>query len=123
MDSKRVLYLGIEPSLLDPASMPGVDVSTLMAGIRAVLGRLEEHGYEARWCPVDLGETAEATVAAELERQRYACVVIGAGIRQGPPFFTLFERLINVVHARAPGAKICFNTRPGDTLEAVQRWI
>jgi hypothetical protein len=35
----------------------------------------------------------------------------------------LFERLLNLVHARAPGAKICFNSNPGDTAEAVQRWV
>jgi hypothetical protein len=29
----------------------------------------------------------------------------------------------NVVHARAVGTKICFNTTPGDTAEAVQRWV
>jgi hypothetical protein len=35
----------------------------------------------------------------------------------------LFEKLINPVHARAPNAKICFNTTPSDTVEAVQRWV
>jgi len=35
----------------------------------------------------------------------------------------LFEKLINVVHAQAPDAKICFNTTPADTSEAVRRWI
>jgi len=34
----------------------------------------------------------------------------------------LFEKLINLVHEHAPGAKICFNTTPADTAEAVQRW-
>jgi hypothetical protein len=35
----------------------------------------------------------------------------------------LFETIINLVHALAPEARICFNTTPADTAEAVQRWI
>jgi hypothetical protein len=31
--------------------------------------------------------------------------------------------LLNIVHARAPHAKICFNTTPTDTAEAVQRSV
>jgi hypothetical protein len=27
------------------------------------------------------------------------------------------------IHARAPQAKICFNSSPADTAEAVKRWI
>jgi hypothetical protein len=50
-------------------------------------------------------------------------VVIGAGLRTHPEHFFLFEQLVNVVHACAPAAKLCFNTRPTDTLDAVQRWL
>jgi hypothetical protein len=35
----------------------------------------------------------------------------------------LLERLLNLIHALAPTAKICFNTTPEDSLEAVQRWV
>ena len=34
-----------------------------------------------------------------------------------------FENLLNVVHAQAPNAKICFNSSPTDSVEAVQRWV
>jgi len=120
----RVLYVGIEPSLL-PAGVlpPGATTEALMRGIQAVVGELEEHGYEAHWCPVDLGDTAEATLTRALAERAFDCVVIGAGIRAGAPFLQLFERLLNVVHAHAPGAKIGFNTHPGDTLAAVRRWV
>jgi hypothetical protein len=40
-----------------------------------------------------------------------------------PRSFLLFEKLINVVHANAPQAKMGFNTKPGDTAEAVLRWV
>ena len=34
----------------------------------------------------------------------------------------VFERLVNAVHRAAPQARICFNTKPTDTAQAVQRW-
>lgn len=123
MERPRVLYIGLEPSLLDPNSMPGFDPETVAAGVRREIARLEEHGYDARWCPVDRGETAERTVADALAREPIACVVIGAGLRVNPLYFTLFEKLVNAVHRGAPTAPLCFNTKPSDTLEAVERWI
>ena len=123
MKRPRVLYVGIEPKLVDLTSMPDLDADKLWAGIEKELRRMEDAGYEARWCPVDLGETAEATVASALSSELFDCVIIGAGIRIGAPYFLLFEKLLNVVHANAPAAKICFNTRPTDTLDAVERWV
>jgi hypothetical protein len=50
--------------------------------------------------------------------------MIGAGLRIVPPYFLLFERLINVIHRHAPASTmLCFNTSPTDTAEAVQRWV
>ena len=57
------------------------------------------------------------------ESETFACVLIGAGIRTIQPRFLLFEKLLNVVHERVPGARVCFNTRPDDTAASVQRWI
>ena len=31
--------------------------------------------------------------------------------------------VLNVIHALAPGAKLCFNTNPADSAEAGQRWV
>jgi hypothetical protein len=73
-------------------------------------------------CLVDLGETAEAEVAQRLKSRRLDCVMIGAGLRS-PPQLPLFEKLLNLVHAQAPEAKICFNSTPADSAEAVQRWV
>jgi hypothetical protein len=123
MQKPRVLYIGLDPTLLDPESMPGFDAASVQAGVDRAIADLAEGGFEPRWCPVDRGETAEAVVVAELERERYEAVVIGAGLRVAPPHFHLFEQLLNAVHAHAPAAKICFNTRPTDTLDAVRRWL
>jgi len=56
-------------------------------------------------------------------RPRGACRVIGAGLREPPERLLLFEKILNLVHAFAQGARICFNTTPADTAEAVRRWI
>jgi len=47
--------------------------------------------------------------------------MIGTGIRTLPEHTVLFERLMNIVRAVAPSAKLCFNTSPHDRfLRAVQ---
>jgi hypothetical protein len=122
-DKRRVLYIGLDPSVLEPAAMPGFDAEVVAAGIRTAMAELDAAGFDATWCPVDRGETAEQTVVRALDRTRPACVVIGAGLRVSPPHFELFERLLNAVHANAPGAKIAFNTKPTDTLDAVRRTL
>jgi len=44
-------------------------------------------------------------------------------LRLPPERLLLFEKIINLVHRLAPNARICFNTRPADSAEAVQRWV
>jgi hypothetical protein len=99
----------------------------LAGGGRAALTvdqtRLATLGYEAELCLTDLGSTAEAVVAQKLSEKPFECVAIGAGIRTIPTYFLLFEKLVNVVHQSAPTARICFNTKPSDIAEAVQRWV
>ena len=60
---------------------------------------------------------------AELTGTDYDCVLIGGGLRLIPSSFLLFEKLLNVIHEHAPGARICFNANPDDTAEAVRRWV
>ena len=120
---KRVLLIGLEPSVVDYTAFPALDADKVRAGLAAQLAELRRLGYDAEDCLTDTGETAESVVRAHLARGPWDCIVIGAGVRTGPPYFLLFERLVNVVHAHAPQAKLCFNTRPTDTIEAVRRWI
>ena len=124
---KRVLIIGLEPTLLDfsdpaYAAMPDMSAAKVLSALQADAARLNELGYEAELCLTDLGETAAAVVTERLKRQRYDCILIGAGVRVHPRFFLLFEKLVNVVHEHAPQADLCFNTKPSDTAEAVQRW-
>jgi hypothetical protein len=120
---KRILLLGLLPSVVDFASIPGLTEEKLDASLKAQEKGLRDLGFDASWCLVDLGATAEAAARAALEAGPWDVVLIGAGVRTLPAQFALFEKLINVVHEHAPKARICFNTRPDDTQEAVLRWI
>jgi hypothetical protein len=119
---KSVLALGLDPAFADFTAFPELTPDLIKVFIDSQLERLRGLGYEVESCLVDLGETAEAVTAQHLHSRSFDCVVIGAGLR-APPNLLLFEKLINLVHTQAPGAKICFNTTPADTAEAVQRWI
>ena len=123
MAKKTVLAIGIDPAFVDFSAFPGYTAELLRNFIDAQIERLRALGYEAESCLIDLGETAEAVVARALRSKRVDCVVIGAGLRQPPERLLLFETVLNLVHALAPDARICFNTTPADTAEAVQRWV
>ncbi len=124
--AKRVLALGLDPAVVDysRAPVPGLTREVLTRALDDAEARLKSLGYQVRMLYIDTGETAEAAVRQALERDTYDCILIGAGVRLPPFHFLLFEKLINVVHRHAaPSARICFNTRPDDTVEAVQRWL
>mgnify|MGYP001278536623 CR=1 FL=1 len=125
---KRVLVIGLDPALIDfsdpnYAAFPGMTAAKVLAGLTAAEEGLKALGYDAHHCLTDFGQTAEAVVTAQLQRRQFDCILIGAGVRAVPSNVILFEKLINVVHEHAPRAKICFNTNPADTLEALRRWI
>jgi malate/lactate dehydrogenase len=132
-DSKRakrksVVIIGLDPSLIDFSSpdfaaFPGLTAEKVLAGITAAEEGLKALGYDAQHCHIDFGQTAESVVTAELQKHRFDCILIGAGVRAVPSNLILFEKLMNVIHEHAPNSKICFNTNPSDTLDALRRWI
>ena len=126
-DEKSVLVIGLDPTLID-FSQPeyaatGMDVAKVLAGLKSSEDELTHLGYSVQMCLTDFGETAVSVVQSHLQQKRFGCILIAAGIRTIPSNFMLFEKLINVAHENAPQAKLCFNTKPGDTAKAVQRWI
>ncbi|MGJ7508432.1 hypothetical protein [Variovorax sp. GT1P44] len=123
MANKQVLVIGLQPELVDFSAMPDMNAAKVHAGLEADKVKLAGLGYDAKLCLTDLGSTAEAVVTRRLSEKAFDCVVIGAGIRTLPVHFLLFEQLVNAVHRHAPAARLCFNTKPSDTAEAVQRWI
>jgi hypothetical protein len=126
-NDKRVLVIGLDPTLIDfsqPAyAGTGMDAAKILAGAKSSEDELTRLGYSVQTCLTDFGETAVATVQKQLEQKQFDCILIGAGIRTIPSNLILFEKLIHVVHEHAPRAKLCFNTKPSDTTEAVQRWL
>ena len=123
---KSVLVIGLDPNLVDfsrPGYAPVMDATTVLAGLKSSEDELTHLGYSVEMCLTDFGETAEAVVQTQLKQKEFDCILIGAGIRANPNNFMLFEKLINVVHEHAPQAKICFNTVPSDTADAVKRWL
>ena len=124
MAGKRVLFTGLHPDAVDDFSQfPGLTREILTGMLHAELDKLKQAGYDAVPCWTDLGETAAAVLTQALTGSTYDCVLIGAGVRLPPKRLALFETMINIVHQYAPGARICFNTNPTDSLAAVQRWI
>lgn len=65
---------------------------------------------------------SQATLSELLNAYRIGSIMIGAGIPSLPEHSVLFEKVMNLIHFSAPLSKIGFNTRPADTLQAMQRW-
>lgn len=125
-DKKDVLVIGLDPALIDfsqPGYAPGMDATKVLAGLKSSENELTRLGCSVQTCLTDFGETAATVVQGQLEQKQFDCILIGAGIRTNPSNFLLFEKLINVVHEHAPRARLCFNTMPSDTAEAVKRWL
>ena len=126
MAKKKVLCLGIDPKLIDfnLATTTGWDAKRVKAVAQDANKRLTELGYEVQICFIDLRETAESVVSDTLSREKFDCIMIGAGVRILPQHTFLFEKIINAIHQKAQlSSKICFNTNPSDTVEAVLRWV
>ncbi len=60
-------------------------------------------------------ESVEGQVSDALKDKGYDVVVVGAGLRVLPPLAAQFERLMNVLHQKAPGSKLAFNSKPDDS--------
>jgi hypothetical protein len=114
--------LGLDPEFADFSKLPGLTPALIRQFIGAQLQRLTDLGYEVVSCLVDTGASAAEVTLDALKNRQFDCVLIGAGLRE-PEHLLLFERLLNIVHTYAPGAKLCFNTTPADSAEAVRRWI
>lgn len=120
--SVNVLAIGLDPKFADFSQMPGLTPAMVQAHIDSQLERVRALGYYVESCLVDAGETAEEVTRLHIESRTFDCVLFGAGLR-AKEHLLLFEKLLNLVHARAPLAKICFNSNPADSAEAVQRWV
>ncbi|AEI36400.1 MULTISPECIES: hypothetical protein [Francisella] len=122
MDKKKVLCIGWEPNSVDYSKYPGMDPERLRSVLEVDLQKLNDIGYDAQMGYITSEESAVKEVVDLLSNRRFDIVLIGAGVRKDDDCFYLFEKLVNVVHQYATTAKICFNTGPTDSVQAVQRW-
>lgn len=121
----KVLSIGLHPSALDYGRMPdGVDEAVLTARIEAAHTALREAGFDTVPCLIGVSpDSAEAAVRERLREHTFGLAMIGGGVRMLPEHTLLFERLVNVLTEEAPGIRLCFNTSPEDTVEALRRWV
>jgi hypothetical protein len=123
LTSPTVLAIGLDPKSVDYSAMPQLTPELVRSYIEAEIGRVRNAGFDVHTCLLKPDSTASATVEAALQSKRFACVVIGAGLREPPEHLFLFEQILNLVHRLAPDARIAFNSTPADSAEAVQRWV
>ncbi len=126
MAKKKVLLIGIDPKLIDPnlSNAAGWDANLVRAAAQDANKRLVELGYVLQSCLLDPRGTDESVVSDTLSREKFDCIMVGAGVRVLPQNTILFEKIMNIIHQKAPlSSKICFNTNPADTVEAILRWV
>lgn len=113
-----VLLLGLDPRLA-----PGVDADAVLALVDADMTRLRERGVDASTVELPLDESAGSVIVGALAERAWDVVVIGGGIRKTDQLLPLFEKTLNLIRQHAPQTAIAFNTSPGDSSEAAQRWL
>ena len=126
MAKKKVLLIGIDSKLIDPnlSTATGWDANRVRAAAQDANKRLVELGYELQSCLLDPRGTDESLVSDTLSREKFDCIMVGAGVRVLSQNTILFEKIMNTIHQKAPpSSKICFNTNPADTIEAILRWV
>lgn len=125
MDIKnRVLLIGVDTSKFLNSNIPGYDPAEIHRQSVIAKDNLIAMGYDAKWCYIDItSNNASAALSTELLANQFDCILVGAGLRKRPDQLRLLEKLINIVHEHAIGAKICFNEEVLDTVETVTRTL
>ncbi|WP_433362405.1 hypothetical protein [Streptosporangium sp. CA-115845] len=119
-----ILTIGLHPNAIDYTRYPGLDEATLTARIEQGDAALRAAGFDAVSCLIGTDpDAAERTIRERLSEGTFELAMIGGGVRMAPEHTLLFERLINVLVATAPGIRFCFNTSPETTVDALRRWV
>lgn len=123
--AKNILLVGWDPAVVDFSLLPHLDLNEekLRKALALDRQRLTTIGYRAQWCFLKHTDEDESLLIEALKSTPYDCVMIGAGVRLPPDYHLIFEKLVNIIHRKAPQATICFNTSPADTAASVMRWV
>jgi hypothetical protein len=118
---RRVLVVGFDPRAV---AHLGVDAAVVEAALAHGQQLFAAAGLPADLCLVGVERAgAAAQIVAQLTARRYACVVIGGGIRKPEPMLEFFEEVVNLVRRHAPDAAIAFNTNAANSVDAARRWL
>ena len=124
----KVLQTGLDPDLIDFSSPDfGQFAGLTHAGLRKAndenVAGLRAAGFDVDNILIDFGDTAIDVLAEAISRTTYDAVLIGAGVRLVASNTLLFESLVNLVHARLPGARFIFNRAAQSTPDDILRWF
>ncbi|MQY28456.1 hypothetical protein [Nocardia aurantia] len=122
--NNTVLSIGLHPGAVDYSRYPGLDAAMLTARIEAGEAALRAAGFDLISCRLPADADAAVTTLREcVSRGTFRVAMIGAGVRMAPEHTLLFERLVNALIDISPGIRLCFNTSPETTIDALRRWI
>ena len=95
------MLVGYDPEAVDfsnPALVPGMSVEKIRAGVALAIKQMTDRGWEGDVCYIRPDGTAGQMVERHLASAKYACFVIGAGVRLPPQSLAVFEAVVNAVH-------------------------
>lgn len=122
MTGNRALTIGLHPKALDYSRFPELDEATLQARIDTVNRSLRDAGFHATSCLVSASpDEAESEVRHLLAEYSFDVAVVGAAVRALPEHTLLFERIVNTLIQANPRIRLCFNTSPETTVDALHR--
>jgi hypothetical protein len=126
---KTVALIGLDTSQIDFSNPDYSHFAHIGAeGIKSLLekdkAKLIALGFDAELVFTAIDASAAGRgIKKALESRSWDCILIGNGVRSIPSNFLLFELLINMIVEFAPNTKVCFNTKPDDSVDAVLRWV
>ncbi|MEV0649451.1 hypothetical protein AB0I28_29760 [Phytomonospora sp. NPDC050363] len=124
VNSARALSIGLHPDELDYSNFPGLTKEILLERVTAGEAAIRAQGIDFVPCYVSADPAkAEAQIRATTADGPFRVAMIGAGIRMDAAQTPLFERLINALVETHPGIRLCFNTSPESTVDAIRRWL
>jgi len=124
-----VAMCGLDPASIDFSQERYVQADITQEKVQGALyadkEKMESMGYDVDMIliPVPQVDQGFEIGVNAFSAKRYDAIMIGAGVRKNDDMFLLFEKLVNAAHQAAPQAKICFNTGPFDSSDAVKRWV
>ena len=123
LTKKTVLVIGLPPSVAGVDTFPGITAETMNLARAADTASLAQAGFAVDFSCIDVRTPPVEGVHGRLPATHCDDTVIGAGVRTDTNRFALFEQRVNLVHEKVPSARICVNTKPGDTADGVRRRV